>query len=131
MNFIGMYDMLIWTAILQFPTFHSLGNGIFIYNGSVEDSATAEISRSQVWQWMRHSQTLEDDGALITKSYVSSLVDEVMVQLTNELTGTDNTRLITASKVSFIIHSCTFTSWLTNRNLTRVCFGKDFRNVGF
>mgnify|MGYP001801077266 FL=1 len=109
MNFIGMYDMLIWTTIVQFPTFHLSGNGIFIYNGSVEDSATAEISRSQVWQWMRHSQTLEDDGALITKSYVSSLVDEVMVQLTNELTGTDNTTLTTASKVSFIIHSCTFT----------------------
>lgn len=31
------------------------GVGHFIYLGSVEDSATAEISRSQVWQWIKHN----------------------------------------------------------------------------
>lgn len=31
------------------------GSGVFYYNGSVEDSATAEISRSQLWQWIRFS----------------------------------------------------------------------------
>lgn len=30
------------------------GEGHYIYKGAVEDSATAEISRSQVWQWIRH-----------------------------------------------------------------------------
>lgn len=30
------------------------GQGHYIYKGAVEDSATAEISRSQVWQWIRH-----------------------------------------------------------------------------
>jgi hypothetical protein len=29
------------------------GQGTFVYRGAVEDSATAEISRSQVWQWIR------------------------------------------------------------------------------
>jgi malate synthase len=29
------------------------GIGHFFYNGNVEDSATAEISRHQVWQWIR------------------------------------------------------------------------------
>jgi len=29
------------------------GRGTFVYQGGVEDSATAEISRSQVWQWIR------------------------------------------------------------------------------
>lgn len=29
------------------------GMGIFYYKGAVEDSATAEISRSQLWQWIR------------------------------------------------------------------------------
>ena len=32
----------------------SEGRGHFIYKGAVEDSATAEISRSQIWQWIRH-----------------------------------------------------------------------------
>lgn len=35
--------------------FHWLkGKGHFTYKGAVEDSATAEISRSQIWQWLRH-----------------------------------------------------------------------------
>ena len=31
------------------------GIGHFFYNGNVEDSATAEISRAQIWQWIRFS----------------------------------------------------------------------------
>jgi malate synthase len=30
------------------------GHGHFFLCGAVEDSATAEISRSQIWQWIRH-----------------------------------------------------------------------------
>ena len=30
------------------------GNGQFVLDGAIEDSATAEISRSQVWQWLYH-----------------------------------------------------------------------------
>ncbi|KPJ05321.1 Malate synthase, glyoxysomal [Papilio xuthus] len=37
------------------------GIGHFFYNGNVEDSATAEISRAQIWQWIRFSPPLEDD----------------------------------------------------------------------
>ncbi|KAL4713421.1 hypothetical protein ACJJTC_010406 [Scirpophaga incertulas] len=37
------------------------GIGHFFYNGNVEDSATAEISRSQIWQWIKFSMPLEDD----------------------------------------------------------------------
>lgn len=37
------------------------GIGHFFYSGNVEDSATAEISRSQVWQWIRFSAPLEHD----------------------------------------------------------------------
>lgn len=30
------------------------GTGHFFLDNCVEDSATAEISRSQIWQWIRH-----------------------------------------------------------------------------
>ena len=36
------------------------GNGAAGIYGMMEDAATAEISRSQVWQWIRHGRTLED-----------------------------------------------------------------------
>ena len=41
----------------------------------MEDAATAEISRAQVWQWVRHNQKL-DDGRLITKELVRQIVRE-------------------------------------------------------
>jgi malate synthase len=41
----------------------------------MEDAATAEISRAQVWQWVRHHQKL-DDGRAITKELVRTIVRE-------------------------------------------------------
>ncbi len=41
----------------------------------MEDAATAEISRAQVWQWVRHKQSLSD-GRSITKELVRTIVRE-------------------------------------------------------
>jgi malate synthase len=41
----------------------------------MEDAATAEISRAQVWQWLRHHQKL-DDGRAITRDLVRQIVRE-------------------------------------------------------
>ncbi|KAF5279821.1 hypothetical protein FQA39_LY18224 [Lamprigera yunnana] len=49
------------------------GNGHFFYKGAVEDSATAEISRLQVWQGIRHQITI-DDKLIISKELVQKLV---------------------------------------------------------
>jgi malate synthase len=57
------------------------GNGcVPIYN-LMEDAATAEISRAQVWQWVRHHAKLSD-GRLITKELVSSTMKEELEKLT-------------------------------------------------
>jgi malate synthase len=37
-----------------------------VYN-LMEDTATAEISRSQIWQWMRSPTGVLDDGSKVTK----------------------------------------------------------------
>lgn len=39
----------------------------------MEDAATAEISRAQVWQWVRHGQSLQD-GRPVTKDFVREMV---------------------------------------------------------
>jgi len=53
----------------------------------MEDAATAEISRAQVWQWVRHNQKL-DDGRAITKDLVRQIVreenDKVKAQIGEE-----------------------------------------------
>ena len=41
----------------------------------MEDAATAEISRSQIWQWVRHGAKLED-GQTVTRELVRRILDE-------------------------------------------------------
>jgi malate synthase len=51
------------------------GNGcVPIYN-LMEDSATAEISRSQVWQWIHHSNAVLTDGRKVTAELCHGLFD--------------------------------------------------------
>ena len=51
------------------------GNGAAGIHSLMEDAATAEISRSQVWQWVRHGAKLED-GRAVTRELVRRLEDE-------------------------------------------------------
>ncbi|KAF3993440.1 hypothetical protein FT663_00463 [Candidozyma haemuli var. vulneris] len=44
-------------------------------NYLMEDAATAEVSRTQLWQWVTHG-ALNDQGQKITKEYVAKLLDE-------------------------------------------------------
>jgi malate synthase len=50
-----------------------------LYN-LMEDAATAEISRSQVWQWAKHGARL-DDGRPVTAELVRRLADEELARL--------------------------------------------------
>ena len=48
-----------------------------IYN-LMEDAATAEISRSQVWQWIRSAKGKLDDGRKVTREMVAAMIPEEM-----------------------------------------------------
>ncbi|MET3655677.1 malate synthase A [Sporosarcina psychrophila] len=52
------------------------GNGAAPINNLMEDAATAEISRSQVWQWIRHPQGKLSDGPDITEKLVTKVLQE-------------------------------------------------------
>jgi malate synthase len=55
------------------------GNGaVPIYN-LMEDAATAEISRAQVWQWLKHGAKL-DDGRPVTPELVKQAIQEVLTK---------------------------------------------------
>ena len=57
------------------------GRGHYYYKGAVEDSATAEISRSQIWQWIRHMTPLEDSDNIVTIRLVRALMSDVVKQI--------------------------------------------------
>jgi malate synthase len=54
-----------------------------LYN-LMEDAATAEISRTQVWQWIRHGARL-DDGSVVTAELVRRLVDQELAVIEQEI----------------------------------------------
>lgn len=52
------------------------GNGCVPIHNLMEDAATAEISRTQVWQWVHHEDAKLDDGTKVTAELVQQLIDE-------------------------------------------------------
>jgi malate synthase len=60
------------------------GNGCVPLYHLMEDAATAEISRAQVWQWIHHGATLED-GRPVTPELFSRVTDEEMGRIEREV----------------------------------------------
>src|SRR5690606_9947176 len=56
------------------------GNGAAAINNLMEDAATAEISRSQLWQWIRHGAKL-DDGRPVTRDLYTRIRQEELDKL--------------------------------------------------
>jgi malate synthase len=56
------------------------GNGAVAINNLMEDAATAEISRSQVWQWIHNGVRLPD-GTAITAELVGRIEDEELAKI--------------------------------------------------
>ncbi len=59
----------------QYISFWLTGRGAAAINSLMEDAATAEISRSQIWQWVHHGARLED-GRTVTPELVRQTLDE-------------------------------------------------------
>jgi malate synthase len=60
------------------------GNGAAAIYGLMEDAATAEIARGQVWQWIQHGATL-DDGRTVTAELVRELEDSELEKIRSEI----------------------------------------------
>jgi len=56
------------------------GSGAVGINNMMEDAATAEISRSQVWQWL-HNDVRLAGGEIVTRALVDRIVDEEMAAI--------------------------------------------------
>ena len=52
------------------------GSGCVPLYNLMEDAATAEISRTQLWQWIRHGAKLDDGRAIDAELYPQRSVDE-------------------------------------------------------
>jgi malate synthase len=64
------------------------GNGAAGIYGLMEDAATAEIARSQVWQWVHHGAELED-GRTVTPDLVRELETSELEKIREEIGDDD------------------------------------------
>ena len=62
------------------------GNGCVPIHNLMEDAATAEISRSQVWQWIRSPKGMLEDGRKVTPELVRAYIPEELAKV-KELVG--------------------------------------------
>jgi len=68
------------SVALQYMNAWLGGNGAAAINNLMEDAATAEISRSQIWQWIHHNAKLED-GRPVTRALYQQIRDEELAKL--------------------------------------------------
>jgi len=57
------------------------GSGAVPIFNLMEDAATAEISRSQVWQWIRHPKGILADGRKVTVEMFRAMVPEELEKI--------------------------------------------------
>ena len=60
------------------------GRGAVPLYNLMEDAATAEISRTQVWQWLKHGAPL-DDGRVVDELLVRALIDDEVTRMPRDL----------------------------------------------
>src|SRR5690348_10151081 len=74
------------SVALQYLANWLSGNGAVAIFNLMEDAATAEISRSQIWQWVHNDITL-DDGPLVTRGLVEQIIGEELGKISAALGG--------------------------------------------
>jgi len=67
------------------------GNGCVPIHNLMEDAATAEISRSQVWQWIRSPKGKLEDGRKVTAEMVRALIPEELAKVKTLVGGDTST----------------------------------------
>ena len=61
------------------------GNGAVPIFNLMEDAATAEISRAQVWQWIRHPRGMLNDGRKVTKELFREVLTEELQKIKRDV----------------------------------------------
>jgi malate synthase len=81
----------------------------------MEDAATAEISRSQVWQQIKNGVVLSDTGETVTKELVARILNEEVAKLREQVPADQFEKYyVPASElIAGLVLSDDFTDFLT------------------
>jgi len=97
------------SVALQYINSWLNGVGAAAINNLMEDAATAEISRAQIWQWIRHGQVTAEGEPVTRESY-----DRIRAEEVENLGGTGASRYGDAAAIlDQIVHDDSFIPFLT------------------
>ncbi|RKQ35507.1 malate synthase A [Oceanobacillus halophilus] len=101
---------------IQYTAAWLSGMGAVPLNNLMEDAATAEISRAQVWQWIRHPKGIINDRTEINLGLVETLIEEELDKIKDNV-GNDmfsNGNYLRAAEIfRDLISQDQFTEFLT------------------
>jgi malate synthase len=75
------------------------GNGCVPIHNLMEDAATAEISRSQVWQWIRSSKGVLENGRKVTADMVRAMIPEELAKVKQVAPNGDSPDYVRAAEI--------------------------------
>ncbi|SCU95816.1 LANO_0E11496g1_1 [Lachancea nothofagi CBS 11611] len=83
---------------LQYMEAWLRGSGCVPINNLMEDAATAEVSRCQLYQWVRHRVKLSDTGDIVTPDLTQSILEEQVAELSAKSPLGDKNKFALAAK---------------------------------
>ena len=86
------------------------GRGAVAIHNLMEDAATAEISRSQVWQW-RQARTKLDSGRVVTAALITQIADSATEALADAWAEVPHGRNLLADSRNLLVDLTTQTSY--------------------
>lgn len=89
------------------------GRGAVAINGMMEDLATAEIARAQVWQWLRNNVVL-DDGTVVDTTTINAAINQEAARLDSDDERDDN-RIAASTLLRQVLLDETFVDFLPDR----------------
>lgn len=111
----GLRDNI--NVALQYMAAWLGGNGCVPLNNLMEDAATAEITRAQVWQWVHHATGVLDEGRNITYGLFKTLMREEMDKIRRQVgdSAFENGHYRRAAQImDEITHQDSFAQFLTS-----------------
>ena len=73
------------SAALRYLAAWLSGRGAVPIHHLMEDAATAEIARAQLWQWIRYPKGVLDDGRKVTWEMFRALLDQELADIEREV----------------------------------------------
>ena len=101
---------------IEYLAFWLIGTGCCVVNYLMADAATCEVSRAQLWVWLKYKVKL-DDGRILDEKLIDKLIEDELDKIKKRfVTWKKNTGDSSLDHVSFDLAAKTFRDMITKEN---------------